>query len=153
MLKILRYEKIVCESDESIPSNIDPSKECSFVGVHSESIFSFMEYFVSSRKLCFLWSPCFLLVPELISLDTSGKPTVEFFLKYTSPSWIILSITLDELNSVNWLLKSWIFLKFHFIVVKKLWYGKKYYNIRVFWRLYLNIIFWVLLWRLTSLVI
>ena len=81
-----------------------------------------------SRKFCFLWFPCLLLIAESIILDTSGKPTVEFFLKITSPSWIILSISLDELNSINWLLKSWwwIFLKFYFIVVKEFWYGKKY---------------------------
>ena len=66
-----------------------------------------------SRKLCFLWSPYLLLISELISLDNSGKPTAGFFLKSTSPSWIILSISLDELNSVDRLLKSWwwVFLK------------------------------------------
>ena len=69
-----------------------------------------------SRKFCFLWFPCLLLIAESIILDTSGKPTVEFFLKITSPSWIILSISL-------------------------------------FWRIYLNIIFWILLWMLSSLVI
>ena len=93
--------------------------------------------FFFSRKLCFLWSPCLLLIAESISLDTSGKPTVGFSLKITSPSWIILSMSLDELNSFNWLLKSWwwIFLKFYFIVVKEFWYGKKI--LQVFWRLYL----------------
>ena len=29
---------------------------------------------------------CLLLIAELISLDTSAKPTVGFFLKITSPS-------------------------------------------------------------------
>ena len=69
--------------------------------------------FFLSRKLCFLRSPCLLLIAESISLDTSGKPTVGFFLKISSSSWIILSISLDELNSSDWLLKSWwwIFLK------------------------------------------
>ena len=33
-------------------------------------------------------------------VNTSGKPTVGFFLKITSPSWI-LSVSLDELNSVD----------------------------------------------------
>ena len=96
--------------------------------------------FFFSRKLCFLWSLCLLFIAESISLDTSGKPTVGFFLKITSPSWIILSISLDELNSINWLLKSWwwIFLKFHFIVVKEFWCGK---ILEVFLRLYLNIFF------------
>ena len=88
-------------------------KWCDILGAHSESIFPFMQYFFLSRKLCFLWSPCLLLIAESISLDTSGKPTVGFFLKITSPFWIILSISLDELNSIDWLLKSWwwIFLK------------------------------------------
>ena len=114
-----------------------PSSDAIFMRVHSESIFPFMEFFFFSRKLCFLWSPCLLLIAESISLDTSGKPTVGFSLKITSPSWIILSMSLDELNSFNWLLKSWwwIFLKFYFIVVKEFWYGKKI--LQVFWRLYL----------------
>ena len=88
-------------------------KWCDILGAHSESIFPFMQYFFLSRKLCFLRSPCLLLIAESISLDTSGKPTVGFFLKITSPSWIILSISLEGLNSINWLLKSlwWIFLK------------------------------------------
>ena len=60
-----------------------------------------------SRKLCFLWSPCLLLIAKSISLDTTGKPTVEFFLKITSPSWTILLISLEELKSTDWLLKSW----------------------------------------------
>ena len=60
-----------------------------------------------SRKLCFFRSPCLLLIAESISLDTSGKPTMGFFLKTISPSWIVLSISLDEVNSVEWLLKSW----------------------------------------------
>ena len=75
--------------------------------------FSLLWMIFSSRKLRFLWFPYLLLIDESISLDTSGKPTVGFFLKITSPSWIILSISLDELNSIDWLLKSWwwIFLK------------------------------------------
>ena len=63
--------------------------------------------FFLSRKLCFLWSPCLLLLAESISLDTSGKPTVGFFLKMASSSWIIFSISLDEFNSSDWLLRSW----------------------------------------------
>ena len=128
MLNVLRYEKNILWNwwvDCFIARSI---KWCDILGAHSESIFPFMQYFFLSRKLCFLRSPCLLLIAESISLDTSGKPTVGFFLKITSPSWIILSISLDELNSINWLLKSWwwIFLKFYFIVVKEFWYGKKY---------------------------
>ena len=75
--------------------------------------FPFYGVLFFSRKLCFLWSPCLLLIAEPINLDTSGKPTAGVFLKITSTSWIILSISLDELNSINWLLKNlwWIFLK------------------------------------------
>ena len=83
---ILRYGKIFCEIDESIASWHNPSSDMIFLGVHSESIFPFMQHFFCSRKLCFRWSPCLLLIAELISLDTSGKPTVGFFLKITSPS-------------------------------------------------------------------
>ena len=81
-----------------------------------------------SRKPSFLWSPCLLLIAESIRLDTSGKPTVGFFLKLSCSSWIILSISLNELNSSDWLLKRcwWIFLNnFYFIVVKEFLYGKK----------------------------
>ena len=35
-------------------------------------------FFFFSRKLCFLWSPCLLLIAESFSLDTSDKPTVGF---------------------------------------------------------------------------
>ena len=113
MINILRYEKIFCENAESIASKHDPSSKVIFPGVHSESIFPFMEYFFFSTKLCFLWFPCLLLIAESTGLNISGKSTVGFFFKITSPSSIILSISLDELNSVDWLLKSWwwIFLK------------------------------------------
>ena len=89
------------------------SSDVIFLGVHSESIFLFMEYFFFSRKLCLLWSPSLLLIGKSISLDTSGKSTMGFFLKVTSPSWIIWSISLDELSSIDSSFKSWwwIFLK------------------------------------------
>ena len=101
------------------------------------------EVFLFSRKLCFLWSPCLLLIAESTNLDTYGKPTVGFFLNITSPSWIILSISLVYLIQLNYSRAddeiSWN--NFYFIVVKEFWYDKK-----VFWRIYLNIIFWILLW-------
>ena len=84
-----------------------------FLGVHSESFFLLWSIFFS-RKLCFLWSPCLSFIAAPISLDTSGKATVGFFcLEITSPSWLILPILFDELNSIDWLLRSWwwIFLK------------------------------------------
>ena len=82
-------------------------KWCDISGFSYWMHFPFYGVFFFSRKLCFLWSPCLLLIAESISLDTSGKPTVGFFLKISSSSWIILSISLDELNSSDWLLKSW----------------------------------------------
>ena len=100
-----------------------------------------MQYFFS-QETCVSFGPLgLLLIAELTSLDTSGKPSVAFFLKITSPSWIILSISLDKLNSTDcWRADdefSWN--NFYFIVVKEFWYGK-------IWRIYLNIIFWILLW-------
>ena len=47
-----------------------------YSGAHSESILPFMHFFFLSRELCFLRSPCLLLITKSISLDTSGKPTV-----------------------------------------------------------------------------
>ena len=41
------------------------------------------------------------LVAESINLDTSGKSTEGFIVKITSHSRIILSISLDELNSID----------------------------------------------------
>ena len=107
---------------------------------------------IFSQENCFLWSPCLLLIAESISLDTSVKPTVVFFLKITSPSWIILSNSLDQLNSIQWLLKSWwwIFLKKIYCCKRILIWQKM---LEVFWRIYLNIIFWLLLWIITSLMI
>ena len=48
-----------------------------------------------------------LTLAESINLGTSGKPTMGIFLKIASPSWIIFSVSLDELNLIDWLLKSW----------------------------------------------
>ena len=79
MLNILKYEKVFCEINESIASQHDLSSDVIFLGFHNESIFLFMEYFFFSRKLCFLWSACLLLIAESISLDTFCKPNVEFF--------------------------------------------------------------------------
>ena len=110
-------------------------------------------FFFLSRKLCFLRSPCLLLIAESISLDTSGKPTVGFFLKISSSSWIILSISRNELNSSDWLLKRlwWIFLKyFLFFCWKTIFISQKI--LEVFCRIQL-IIFWILLWMSTSLLI
>ena len=47
MLNICRYEKIFCEIHESTLSWHNPSSDVIFLGVHSESIFLFMEYFFS----------------------------------------------------------------------------------------------------------
>ena len=50
MLNILRHEKIFCEIDEPITSQHAPSSDVIFLGVHSESIFPFMEYFFSQEN-------------------------------------------------------------------------------------------------------
>ena len=112
MLNILRYEKIFCEINERIASLTPFSLLCSI--------------FFLSRKLCFLRSPCLLLITESISLDTSGKPTVGFFLKITSPSWIILSISLDELNLIDCWRADDEFSRnnFYFIAVKNFYMAK-----------------------------
>ena len=117
--------------------------------------FSLLWSIFFSRKLCFLWSLGLLLINESISLDTSGKPTVGFFLKITShSSWIILSIPLNKLKSTDWLLRSWwcIFLKYIlFDCCKRILIWQKI--LEVFRRIYLNFIFWILLWMLSSFVI
>ena len=110
-------------------SKCDQSTVSWYFWVFIMNLFSFSCIFFFSRKLCFLWSPCLLFIAELISLDTSSKDAVRFFLKITFPSWIIFSISLDELNSIYWLLKSWWLIfwnNFYFIFVKEFWYGKKY---------------------------
>ena len=88
-------------------------KWCDTLGAHSESIFPFMQYFFFFPEKCVSLSPCLLVITESISLDTSGKPTGGFFLKISSSSWIIFSVSLNELSSSDWLLKRWwwIFLK------------------------------------------
>ena len=75
-------------------------------------------------------------------------------MKITSPSWIIYSFLLDELNSIDWLLKAndkFFWNNFYFILVKEFWYGKKV--LEIFWRISLNIILWILLLILTPFVI
>ena len=113
MLNILRYEKIFCEIDEWIASYLDPSSDVIFWVLIVAPFSLLCSISFLSRKLCFLRSPFLLLIAESISLDTSGEPTVGFFLKISFSSWIILSILLNELKSSYWLLKRWwwIFLK------------------------------------------
>ena len=84
MLNIFRYEKIFCKTDECIASQPNPSSDV-ILWVLIVNPFSFLcSIFFLSRKLCFLRSPCLLLIAESISLDTSGKPIVGFFLKVSS---------------------------------------------------------------------
>ena len=113
MLNILRYQKKNGEIDEWIASQLDPSIDVIFWVLIVNPSSLLWSIFFLSRKLYFLRSPCLLVIAESISLDTSSKPTVGFFLKTASPSLIVLSISLDELISSDWLLKSrwWIFLK------------------------------------------
>ena len=49
-LNSLRYGKIFCKIHESIALQHNPSSDVIFLGVHSESIFPFMEYFFSQEK-------------------------------------------------------------------------------------------------------
>ena len=80
MLNILRYEQTSCEIDEWIASQHDPSSDVIF-WVLIVNLFSLLcSTFFLSRKLCFLQSPCLLLITESVSLDTSGKPTSSKFL-------------------------------------------------------------------------
>ena len=112
MLNILKYEKKLFETDQWIASWLHPSSDVIFWMPIVNPFSLLCSILFLSRKLCFLQSPCLLLITESISLDTSGKTTVRFFLKISSSSWIILSISLNELNSNDWLLKRWwIFLK------------------------------------------
>ena len=112
ILNILRYEKYFVKLMSRLLHSTIHQMMWYFWGCIVNPLSLIWRIF-SSRKPCFLWSPCLLLIADSISLDTSGKTTMGFFLKITSPSWIILLISLDELNSIDWLLKSWwwIFLK------------------------------------------
>ena len=112
------------------------------------NLFSILGSLFFLEKAVFPLATLSLFIAESISLDTSGKPTVGFFLKITSPSWMILSISLDELNSIDCWRADDEFSgnNFSFIVVKEFWYSKKYYR---FFGECLNIIFWILLWMLT----
>ena len=113
MLNILRHQKIFGEIDEWIASQLDPSSDV-ILWVLTVNPFSLLcSIFFLSRKMYFLRSPCLLVIAESISLDTSSKPTGRFFLKISSSSWIIFSVSLNELSSSDWLLKRWwwIFLK------------------------------------------
>ena len=86
MLNVLRYEKI-------LPSRLLHStihQVMWYFWVFIVNPFFLLCSIFFSRKLYFLWSPCLLLIANLFSLDTSCKTTVEFFLKITSPSWIII---------------------------------------------------------------
>ena len=94
MLNIQGYEKIFCEIDESIASQHDLSSDVTFLGVYSESIFHFMEYFFSQESCVSIG-----LIAESISLDTSAKRTLGFFFEnYFS---LLNNISLHELNSFN----------------------------------------------------
>ena len=78
---------------------------------------------------------------------------MEFFLKVTPPSCIILSISLDKLNWIDWLLKTWLWIilkDFLFYCCKRIFIWQNI--LEVFWRIHLNIIFWILLSMLTFLV-
>ena len=85
--------------------------------------FPFYGVFFFSRKLRFFWSPCLLLIAESISLGTSGKPTVVFFLdNYCS---LLNNIAQSHLMNLIQLIDCWraddefSWNNFYFIVVKE----------------------------------
>ena len=55
--------------------------------------FSLLWSIFFSRNLCFLWSPCLLLITESVNLDTSGKPTAFFLENYFSLLYNIVILT------------------------------------------------------------
>ena len=57
-----------------------PIKWCDLSGSSEWIHFPFYRVAFFSRKLCFLWCSCILLIAESISLDTSGKPTWKLLL-------------------------------------------------------------------------
>ena len=100
------------------------------------------------QVMCHFW----VFIVKSFSWKSVGF-TVGFFLKITSLSWLILSISLDELNSINWLFEELMmnFLGISFYCCKRILIWRKI--LEIFRRLCLNIIFWIFLWMLTSLVI
>ena len=85
MLNVLRYENVFCKIDEWIASQPNPSSDVLLWVLILNSFSLLCSIFFLSRKLCFLRSPCLLLIAESVSLDT-GKPTVGVFLKISSSS-------------------------------------------------------------------
>ena len=71
MLNILRYEKNILWNWWVNCFIAWFIKWCDIFGCSLWIHFFFYGVFFS-RKLCFLWSPCLLLIAESISLDTSG---------------------------------------------------------------------------------
>ena len=87
LLNILRYEKVL--QVVKLMSRVLHSTIHQVMGyfwVFIVNPCSLLWRFFFSRQMCFIWSPCLLLIAESISLNTSGKPTVWFFLKITSTS-------------------------------------------------------------------
>ena len=78
MLNILRYEnKIVKLMSWFLYSTIHQVMWYFWVLIVNP--FYLYGVFFFSRKLCFLWSPCLLLITDWISRDTSDKSIVGFF--------------------------------------------------------------------------
>ena len=65
---ILKYGKIVCEIDELIASQHDPSNDVMFLDVHSEYIFHVVEYFFSQENYV-----SFGLLVSYLSLSQSAQ--------------------------------------------------------------------------------
>ena len=80
--KVLRYEKIFCEIDEPIASWHDPSSDVIFLGVHSESIFPFMEYFFSQENYVSFG----LLVSCLSPIESAEILLINLLWGFSSPA-------------------------------------------------------------------
>ena len=129
-LNILRYEKIFREIDESIVSQHDPSSDVIFLGVHSKSIFTVTEYFIS-RKLCFhLFSLSLAyrwvnqlryihLVNLLCGFSWKLLPPLEQYCQSHLMNLIQLINCWRADDEFSWN-------NFYFIVAKEFWYSKKY---------------------------
>ena len=114
--------------------------------------FSLLWSIFFSRKLCFFWSPCLLLIAESISLDILVHLLWGFSWKCLLP---IEEYSQSHLMNLIQLIDSWRaddkFSWNNFYCCKRILIWQKI--LEVFCRIYLNIIFWMLLWMLTSLAI
>ena len=111
-------------------------KWCDVLSGHSESFSSFIQYFFSLQKTVFLSASLSLAYCWINQFRCFWQTQCDDFLENSSSSWIILSFSLDELNSSDWLWKRWwwIFLKqLLFYGCKRIFIWQKILD--VFWRI------------------